>query len=355
MKITQLSKYSLIGLFSLLAGCAGARVAQVAWSGVSVEDYEKNLAAAVEKEIAQGARNELAVGEPYCVPQSSDITFAQLQGAAAAVAQRYELPLVEWQRHFNECGDATCNDADKFAAATIEAWRAQPVTNSCLITRAKLQRDGYDWWQRHEKILKLQKELNPEIVFVGDSITHFWAGRTSIGEKGGDTLPRWSEKFGAWRTLNIGYGWDRIQNVLWRLAHGEMDGLNPSRIVLHIGTNNVGGTKEMRAASAAEIAEGTVAVIRRLEEKAPNAKIILMAIFPRGEKADGHWRKVTAASNAMLKEMVKDDKRVIYLDIGAQFLDANGDIPKALMGDFCHPTTAGYDIWANAILPYLKD
>lgn len=228
------------------------------------------------------------------------------------------------------------------------------VTNTCLVPCAKLENDSYDWWARHEKVLKLQKEIDPEIVFVGDSITHFWAGAESIGERGPLTRKRWTDRFGKWRTLNIGYGWDRIQNVLWRLEHGEMDGLNPRVIVLHIGTNNVGGTPHARANTPEEIAEGTAEIVRRLEKKAPKARIVVMAIFPREEKAGSFWRRVTAKSNAILAGLVKGDSRVRYLDIGQRFLDGEGNLTREIMADFVHPTDRGYAIWADAIMPYLE-
>jgi len=44
-----------------------------------------------------------------------------------------------------------------------------------------------------------------------------------------------------------------------------------------------------------------------------------------------------------------DGERVHYLDIGAEFLDASGTIPADVMSDLLHPTTKGYEIWAQAV------
>lgn len=358
---------------SILAGVNDYHFAR----NCSPEAYETNLVQLVERARAANPKLKIVLGEPFGVPQYATDRFARMQAAAAKVALRYGLPLVPYQKLFNEDlmklvpqpGYWSWDTVHPTYAAharmaglwmrTVADWCASPVTNTCLIPQGQLERDSYDWFKRHCKILELQRKLDPEVVFVGDSITHFWAGRHTVGEaadasgKPSDLAARWKEAFGAYRTLNIGFGWDRIQNVLWRLAHGEMDGVSPKAIVLHIGTNNVGGTPRARANSPAEIAEGTLEVVRRLHEKAPDAQVILMAVFPRGQKAGGHWRKVTAASNAILRDLVKDDPKTTWLDIGEKLVDENGDIPKSVMFDFCHPTTNGYAIWAEAIKPHL--
>ena len=223
--------------------------------------------------------------------------------------------------------------------------------NHAAIPTPKLERDFYDWHARHAAALRLKNEINPDIVLIGDSITHMWGGLPAEPgrDRGADS---WRELFGD-RALNLGFGWDRTQNVLWRLAHGELDGTKPKLIVIHIGTNNTAGTKNHRAGTPEEIAGGIREVVKQAKAKAPGAKIVLMKIFPRGQKPTHPARAKIAAINALLPAIAKEQK-VDLLDITDQLLDENGEFPKALANDFLHPSAAGYRIWANALKPFVN-
>ncbi len=134
--------------------------------------------------------------------------------------------------------------------------------------------------------------------------------------------------------------------MLYRLQNGEGRGFKPRAVMLMIGTNNTGRN------SAAEIAEGVGAVVLELQKDFPEAKILLLAIFPRGA-ADDPVRGTIAEINAVISRL-HDGERVHYLDIGAKFLDAEGNIPKDVMSDALHPTTKGYEIWAEAVNETLR-
>jgi lysophospholipase L1-like esterase len=220
--------------------------------------------------------------------------------------------------------------------------------NTAVVPVSKLENDCYDWWQRHEAVLAAKARIAPEIVLVGDSITHFWGGEpASPGLK-----PRgpaaWESVFGGKKVLNLGFGWDRTQNVLWRLDHGEVDGLKPRWIVVNIGTNNSSGTPNARANTPAETAEGVAAILGKLKEKSPDSKIILMAVLPRGEKADDPKRAFIGGLNPLLAEIAKK-QGATFIDLRDRFLAADGTLPKSLMPDGVHPNEAGYAIWAAAL------
>ena len=206
--------------------------------------------------------------------------------------------------------------------------------------------NGYDWMARHEEILKIKDGLKPEIVFIGDSITHHWgglpAGRLKLGEK---VL---TSAFAGRRILNLGFGSDRTQQAIWRLQHGELDGLVPSWVVVNIGTNNTsdGNTAE-------EIVAGIRAVCGLVREKTPQAHVVLMAVFPRDKSPTAKRRLLIDAINAQLKPYAAE-AGFTYLDIGRKFLDEKGNIIHDLMPDNCHPSDKGYRIWADALLPELK-
>jgi lysophospholipase L1-like esterase len=228
-----------------------------------------------------------------------------------------------------------------------------PPANNAIVPTPKLENDFYDWWARHEAVLKIKDEKNPEIVLVGDSITHLWGGEPTWAGRKPNGPEAFAKTFGERRVLNLGYGWDRTQNVLWRLDHGEFDGLHPKFVVVNIGTNNFAGTKNARASTPEEIAEGVREILLRLRSKSPEARIILMGIFPRGEKPTDPMRAKIAEVNRLLAEFGKTPG-VTFLDLTSQLTQPDGTISRAVMGDFLHPSEAGYMIWGDALNALMK-
>lgn len=223
-------------------------------------------------------------------------------------------------------------------------------TNPSAIPAGKLENDFYDWHRRHADALRIKREVNPEVVLLGDSITHMWAGRPKE-QKYHRGVASWKQTFGD-RALNLGFGWDRTQNVLWRIDHGELDGISPKTVILHIGTNNLAGTPRHEVSPPAEVAEAIGEICRRVKRKLPQAKLIVMAVFPRGEKADHPKRSEIAAINRLLPEIVEKHDATL-VDISEELIDESGRISREIMGDFLHPTARGYEIWADSLAPLL--
>ena len=143
--------------------------------------------------------------------------------------------------------------------------------NTAVIPVPKLENDSYDWWLRHEEVLSIKDSINPEIVLIGNSITLFWGGFPKLKyNDGSDRKPNgpgaWESVFGKFRVLNLGFGWDRTQNVLWRFQNGELDGLSPRYVIIHIGTNNTSETDNARMNTAAEIAEGVMEICHQVNK-----------------------------------------------------------------------------------------
>ena len=220
--------------------------------------------------------------------------------------------------------------------------------NTAIIPQPRLELDIYDWYARHHAELDLQKKMNPRIVLIGDSITHFWGGPPKSTPENGPTS--WQRVFGSMPALNMGFGWDRTQNVLWRLRQGEFKGLHPQWVVLAIGTNNLTGTSNARANTPGEIVEGIAAICREIRHRSPESRIILMAIFPRGSQPSDPLRKPIQETNRLLAQRFADDPSLTYLDIGGSFLATNGSLPPSMMPDGTHPSDAGYQIWADALV-----
>jgi lysophospholipase L1-like esterase len=186
--------------------------------------------------------------------------------------------------------------------------------------------------------------VKPDILLLGDSITHFWGGEPSGARARGPVS--YQKYFGAYKVTNIGYGWDRTENVLWRLRHGEVDGIRPRVVMVMIGTNN------MNINTMEEIASGVTAICEELHLRLPQSKILLIGIFPRGAKADAGRDKIAAVNMELAK--LHGTRNITYVDIGKVFMEADGSIAAEVMNDYLHPTEAGYERWGEAIAPTLK-
>lgn len=220
--------------------------------------------------------------------------------------------------------------------------------NTATIPVPRLEQDFYDWHARHHAVLELQKALKPRIVLIGDSITHFWGGQPRSSRVNGPES--WQRVFGGMTVMNMGFGWDRTQNVLWRFRQGEFEGLNPQWVVLAIGTNNLTGTSNARANTPEEIVDGIDAICHEIRKRSPKSQIVLMAILPRGLQPDAPLRAPIEKTNHLLAQRFARDRSVTFVDIGAHFLAPDGSIPAAMMPDGTHPSEAGYQIWADALI-----
>ncbi len=197
----------------------------------------------------------------------------------------------------------------------------------------------------HEQLLAKARAGGIDVYFLGDSITRRW-GATDYP----DFLANWKQNFFGWNAANFGWGGDTTQNILWRLQNGELDSVNPKLIVLLAGTNNV-GREPGDEAKAAEIARGIKAIVTLCRQKAPKAKIILMAIFPRNDNP-----AVVPTINRINESIARlaDGKRVRFLNINDQLADQNGMLFAGVMVDKLHLSLKGYQIWADALKPLLR-
>ncbi|GAB3960835.1 SGNH/GDSL hydrolase family protein [Spirosoma harenae] len=223
----------------------------------------------------------------------------------------------------------------------------RPILNEPIgqlsITRPRTQfRDAskYDWEIRHRAILDRLKNNPPKIVFFGNSITHFWGGEPSDVNQGG--ADSWTSIMAPSGVQNMGYGWDRIENVLWRVYHGELDGYSPNQIVLMIGTNN------LQFNTDAEIAEGMSFLIRAMQTRQPNAAILMIGILPRRQMEER-----IASLNQRLAQ-VAGKLNATFIQPGTVFLKPEGKIDESFFSDGLHPNADGYRRFVAKLQPYLK-
>jgi lysophospholipase L1-like esterase len=191
--------------------------------------------------------------------------------------------------------------------------------------------------KQHEAFVAIAKKGEAQVVFLGDSITAGWNGQKALFDK----------EYAQYKAANFGIGGDQVQHVLWRVENGEFEGIKPKAVVLMIGTNNSGSalhTPEM-------IANGIKKIIDGIHQRSPDTKVLLLAIFPRGEKEDPKTNPGRAKNQAVNAIIAKfdDGKKVHYFDIGQKFLKPDGVLTVDIMKDRLHLTPAGYQIEADAI------
>jgi len=215
-----------------------------------------------------------------------------------------------------------------------------PRDNPCIRPSAGIRA------MRHEAFVETANTGDFDILFYGDSITDLWNVEADPrGNPGGKRVL--DKYFGDMKVANFGVSGDTAQGILWGLQNGEGQGHNPKAVMLMIGTNNTG------TASGPEIAEGIGAVVLELRKNFPDAKVLLLAIFPRGAgPTDSNRLKVEEANRIIAK--LDDQKHVFFMNINDKFLDEKGGLIGFRPADNLHPVEEGYEIWASSVAPILK-
>jgi lysophospholipase L1-like esterase len=223
--------------------------------------------------------------------------------------------------------------------ARLSAGDKNPATTPSPRLNKEMEPDP-NWMKRHEGFVDIAKKGGVDVLFLGDSITDAWRGNAA--------QPTWDKYFVPHNPANFGIGGDRTQHVLWRIQNGELDGITPKVVVLMIGTNNTGQD------SAEQIAAGITAIVKTIRQRSSSTKVMLLAVFPRGEKPGNPGRVKIAEINKTISKL-DDGRNVRYLDIGGKFLQPDGTLTTDIMPDFLHLSAKGYEIWGEAINPLLTE
>ncbi|HWD38042.1 MAG TPA: GDSL-type esterase/lipase family protein [Fimbriimonas sp.] len=219
----------------------------------------------------------------------------------------------------------------------------QPLSVTPVVDDAPTKAKSYDWIARHQAVLDRIKKGPVDLILIGDSITHGWGG----DPQGGGPSDLWDHYYKGRNTVNLGFGWDRTEHVIWRLENGEIDHIHPKVAVIMIGTNNLWRD------SVDDIALGVSKIINLVKKSSRRTKILLLGVFPRDHEPNTDNRKKIVDLNQKLAGFTKI-RGVTFLDIGSKFLADDGTISADIMPDFLHPNHKGYEIWAAAMEPTLS-
>ncbi len=226
--------------------------------------------------------------------------------------------------------EAKVREIMKMPVGTTSATR--PVTQ-------RREPPMYEWLERHGDICRYVKEHQPKGVMIGNSITHYWGGEPSSRKKNAPEV--WAESLGAQGYANLGCGWDRIENVLWRIYHGELDGYSPERVIVLIGTNNLTfNTPE-------EVADGLAMVVEAIQARQPQAEVVVLGLLPR-RNAEGWIREVNALAEPRVTAL-----GATWLNPGLKMTNEDGTVNLSLFNDGLHPNADGYRVILSS-LPQLK-
>ncbi|HEY3840826.1 MAG TPA: GDSL-type esterase/lipase family protein [Bryobacteraceae bacterium] len=195
----------------------------------------------------------------------------------------------------------------------------------------------------HQQLLEKTTQGRIDVYFEGDSITRRWGAMDYP-----QLLENWRKNFNGWNAADFGWGADRIENILWRLENGELDGVNPKVIVLLAGTNNLGHN------SVAEMTAGIEEIVRVMQKKAPDAVVVLIGIFPRNDHQE--FLSQIRDINQNLSRFA-NGRSVRFLDINDRLADSQGRLYDGMMNprDKLHPELKGYQVWADALKPLLTE
>jgi lysophospholipase L1-like esterase len=274
----------------------------------------------------RGAQTPVVIGPPAPVPPQVAIprpTPEELTQVNAAITK--------WV-----ASDTSANKALLQKFESLMLLQTPRANNAATFTQTN-QRMG----ARHEGFAATAAKGDIDLLLHGDSITDWWV-------QGDANKAMFDKYFGGIRTANFAVAGDTTQGVLWGLKNGEGQGFQPKAVMLMVGTNNSGNS------TAPEIAEGVGAVVLEMRKDFPNAKILLLAIFPRSTPGDPVREKLAEVNRIISR--LDDQKNVFFLDIGAKFLDEKGVfLPDAFRADNLHPQAKGYDIWGAAVKDKLAE
>lgn len=217
-----------------------------------------------------------------------------------------------------------------------------PIAPPYTACKQRREPHNYEWNERHEKVMAYNRKQQPEIVLIGNSITHFWGGEPSYSNP--KASQSWEKLFKGKKVVNMGFGWDRIENMIWRVQHGELDGFKAKKIVVMAGTNN------LERDNNDQIIKGLEELLSAIRKRQPQAKMYVQKIYPRR----GLEERIKVL-NKQLEKKLKNVSGIQWVDVSNELTLKNGKINESLFLDGLHPNAQGYELVTKTLQPYIKE
>lgn len=265
---------------------------------------------------------------------ASKATFAKLKSKGVkdlyyVSREDMNIPADGWvdDVHPSDLGMTAMAAAVERVAREALALPVGKISTAIPVTQRR-EPDSYEWRQRHRDILELNEIYPPKRVIIGNSITHYWGGEPEAKQKNGEKS--WNKYMAPADVRNLGFGWDRIENALWRVYHDELYGFDAEQVILMIGTNNYSMN------SNEEIVEGLRNLISAVRVRQPKAEIKVVGLFPRRDAVD--W---VNGINCEIKAMAEQES-CLFINPGVKLLKKDGQLDESLFSDGLHPNEEGY-------------
>ncbi|GAA4463237.1 SGNH/GDSL hydrolase family protein [Nibrella saemangeumensis] len=287
--------------------------------------------------------------QPLFEQANQDLAEAYKRLTADNVTGVYRLPISEIGMDLDCMVDGTHpNDLGMMRYAEAYETKIREILQQSagalktqIPTRQNREPGSYNWEERHNDILKLNLTEPTRIMFLGNSITHNWGGKPVNSNRiaGADS---WQKYLAPFQVRNFGFGWDRIENVLWRVYHDELDGISPEQVLINIGTNN------LHLNTDEEIVQGLKHLVQAIRLRQPKARLTLLGIYPRREQ-----EARVSGLNSGIQALARSED-IGYQDVGKLLLLANGKINEKFFSDGLHPNAAGYEVLGKELVSLLK-
>jgi lysophospholipase L1-like esterase len=248
--------------------------------------------------------------------------------------------------------NSTLSDSSKVAQGHGIAVTSTSPTRLQMPADQPIPRTDDNSQLAHKQLLEKARKGGIDVYFLGDSITRRWG---SSDAQYNDFLAHWNKSFFGWNAANFGWGGDTIQNILWRIENGELDGVNPRIIVILAGANNVGRTPAIDGEEGRikDISTGIKALVNLTRLKAPQATIILMGLTPRNDGGTAIMNTINRINENL--SGLANGKQIRYLNINDKLADKDGKLFEGMTVDRLHLSAAGYQVWADALKPIFTE
>ncbi|MEZ5164047.1 MAG: GDSL-type esterase/lipase family protein [Fimbriimonadaceae bacterium] len=237
-------------------------------------------------------------------------------------------------------------------AAIIAANVIMQTNPACIpaINEGPTKAGDYDWMARHQAVLDWNKTHKSDLVFIGDSITHGFGGDPQAYPKWRGNAPDiWDKYFGPRNPVNLGFGWDQTQHVLFGAFSTENWTVYRRKQL----SSSLGQTTQVTTLRS-RCTAGLWRLWKRAEPSARSAEILILSIFPRDAEVTENRKKNDRVNEALAKYQWGEKTR--FIDMNPYFLLPGSQKRKEeCFSDYCHLTKAGHQVWADAIEPTLKE